>query len=328
MGLRGPQVIRISDEQVVLRRGVHELLVSGPEAAEVVGLVVDEIGRATELDRLLDAIPEWRRPAADQLLQTMRARRLVEQRRAPDEEMSSAGQELRLLPQHAALYETLDKDPSEMAALLASATVHVVGRNRTSHALVQALNGSGVGTLRVEPQPVLDNDDLAADGTPESLAAAGEASLVVATSDSGRHDALFGVQRIALHAGTPFLPVWVEGGRTGRLGPLVVPHETACLRCCVDGQNAGLQAVDEELGDDTARISAAAVCGAMAAMEVIKFLTGCAPSGLVGRAAVVRTTNGGLTARRVLKRPRCPECSEVARRRVPSVLVGPQIPDR
>src|SRR5215218_596321 len=77
MGIRSPQLIRVSDEQIVLKRGVHELLISGPEAAKVAGMVVDGLRDAADLDDLLTNIPESLRPAAEQLLRTLRARRLV-----------------------------------------------------------------------------------------------------------------------------------------------------------------------------------------------------------------------------------------------------------
>src|SRR5690606_25114296 len=110
----------------------------------------------------------------------------------------------------------------------------------------------------------------------------------------GRHDALLAIQRRALAAGVPFLPVWIEDGTHGQLGPLVIPRESACLRCFVDRRGALPSSTPEAIAvvphegevsaaSDLRLASAAAICGAIAAMETVKFLTACAPSGLVGR---------------------------------------------
>jgi bacteriocin biosynthesis cyclodehydratase domain-containing protein len=350
MGIRSPQLIRVSDEQIVLKRGVHELLISGPEAAKVAGLVVDGLRDAADLEDLLTNIPESLRPAAEQLLRTLRARRLVD-----DGEVASPEPGLAADSPQRAFFSVLEAAPEAMQAKLRSATLTVVGRNRISQALVHSLLHSGLGTVRGVPHPVLDNHD-AADGwdadvagwasagrlriVPDTDAALGPADLAVATGDFGRTEALLDVNRYAVAAGVPFLPVWLEQG-AGFVGPLGVARETACLRCFVDRQagpdraRSGPPVIavqpqgpdDPGLSDASVR-SMAAVCGCIAAMESLKFLTGCAPSGAVGRSVEVNPRTLGLSGRRVLKLPRCPDCSEVARHRVPSVLEGPQIPNR
>src|SRR3712207_8245996 len=51
-------------------------------------------------------------------------------------------------------------------------------------------------------------------------------------------------------------------------------------------------------------------------------------SDVVGRSIRLDLRRFGGTVRRVLKAPRCPDCSEVAEHGVPAVLAGPQIPMR
>ena len=55
-------------------------------------------------------------------------------------------------------------------------------------------------------------------------------------------------------------------------------------------------------------------------------MTACTPPAAVGRVLRVDAASLQATPRRVFKNPRCTDCSEVARHRVPVVLTGPQIP--
>jgi len=356
MATRSPQFIRVSDEQVVLKRGVHELLISGPEAAEVTRLVVARLRDTSDIDELLVEFPESLQAAADQLLRALRASRLVGE---GYEEIAAASSDLALTadsPQWA-FFSALDAAPGTMQAKLRSATLAVVGINQTSRSLVHSLMLAGLGRIWTVSHPVLDNHD-AVDGWDADVtewaksgrlhsssdtdtdAALGAANLTVAASDFGRAEALLEVNRRAVASGIPFLPVWLEQD-AGFVGPLGVARETACLRCFADRRDGpgrarpGLpiiaiqsaEPVDLEASDAWVRLFAA-VCGRIAAMEALKFLTGCAPSGAVGRSMEVSSRTLALCARRVLKLPRCPDCSEIARHRIPSVMEGPQIPNR
>jgi hypothetical protein len=147
--------------------------------------------------------------------------------------------------------------------------------------------------------------------------------LVVATSDDGV-GTLLRLNREAAAAGRPFLPAWVVGPG-GRVGPLVVPGETACLRCAVEGAPDG---DGGDGGDGRSGRSIAALVGHVVAAEVVKYVAGAPSSDAVGLAIRIDLAPFGGTVRRVLKRPRCPDCSDIARSGTPAVLAGPQIPMR
>jgi bacteriocin biosynthesis cyclodehydratase domain-containing protein len=356
MATRSPQLIPVSDEQVVLKRGVHQLLVSGPEATAIARFVINKLGDTSDIDELMADIPEAMRPAATQLLETLRARHLVEY---SDEDDAAAWPDLAHAvdtPQWA-FFSALSTTPGALQATLAPATVGVVGVNRTSQSLVRGLLRIGLGTVRMVSHPILDNREVVDrwDAEAAGWADAGrlrrssarnwEASLVatdlaIATCDFGAAEALLEVNRRSVALGIPFLPGWLEE-HAGFVGPLGVARETACLRCFFDQRDGpgrthngpsivapeGGEAGELGASDNTLRLLTA-VCGRIAAMEVLKFLTGCAPSGAVGRSIEVSPRTLALFPRRVLKRPRCPDCSEIARRRIPAVMEGPQIPNR
>jgi bacteriocin biosynthesis cyclodehydratase domain-containing protein len=127
----------------------------------------------------------------------------------------------------------------------------------------------------------------------------------------------------------------------GYVGPLTEPYETACLRCYqlrVESNSThpevlrALRDAREDRGPvpDAAGLlpPMAAAIGAVAAMEVVKRLSGVAASDAVGRVVELNLVSFASHVRRVLKLPRCPECSGVTRRGAVALAVGPQIPGR
>ncbi|HEY0639727.1 MAG TPA: TOMM precursor leader peptide-binding protein, partial [Pseudonocardiaceae bacterium] len=137
------------------------------------------------------------------------------------------------------------------------------------------------------------------------------------------------VARAALAAGVVFLPVWIDD-LVIRTGPLTHPGDTACLRCYL----LRLDSTDphrevHRLLRDTAGPpspagflpSMAAVAAGIAATEVVKHLTGL-PVTTCGRAVELTMVPFRAAVHRVLRVPRCPECSGTARRSAPIVAHG------
>jgi bacteriocin biosynthesis cyclodehydratase domain-containing protein len=342
----GPQLIRISNEQVVLKRGVHELLISGPEAGDVVSSVIDRLSESSDSDAILESLPYSVRSAADRILRAMRTRKLLVETVPGD--VTPPG--TYIAPSHDAFFAALDANLEAIRTRLLSATLVVYGLNRTSQALVRTILPLGIGAVQALSHPVLDNyfvgdawgadfsDSAYRERLTTTASAAGtddSADLVIATSDWGRAEALLDINRSTVATATPFLPVWLDGD-DGFLGPLVITGETACLRCLVESRHPsrgpgptliaarlnGARALDVSIGP------IADICGCIAAMEALKFLTGCAPSAVVGQSVEANQASMIFAARRVLKLARCPDCSDITRHRAPSVMTGPQIPNR
>jgi bacteriocin biosynthesis cyclodehydratase domain-containing protein len=70
-----------------------------------------------------------------------------------------------------------------------------------------------------------------------------------------------------------------------------------------------------------------AVAG-IAAMEVAKRVGGFVPTDTAGRIVELNLVSFACDVRRVLKVPRCPECSDMTRRPAVALTLGPQIPGR
>jgi bacteriocin biosynthesis cyclodehydratase domain-containing protein len=348
MYAKGLQIIPVSADQFVLKRGVHELLLTGSGVRRIVEPLLGMLDGASTREEILEMFPADSRGDIAQLLTAMVRRGLILESPAPVDMDADEGALER------AFFQNF---PVADAALntLRSASVLVVGVNLVSRALVRGLLESGVGRVVLANDPVLDNflSPLARAGehawgirAPDRLVRIAampdraDLKLICATSDFGEADALFEINRMAVDDGVPYLPAWIAD-LIGHIGPLVYPRETACLRCYrlrADSNDEQYQVKRAIRGfvtvDEGARAAAgllspmASIVGEVAAMEVVKSLVEFAPSNVTGRQIQMNLVSFGAAVRRVLKIPRCPDCSEQTRHSPRAITVGPQIANR
>jgi thiazole/oxazole-forming peptide maturase SagC family component len=148
-----------------------------------------------------------------------------------------------------------------------------------------------------------------------------DVDCIVATSDFGGARLLRELNRFCIEHKRSYLPVTLYNGM-GRVGPLVVPYETACYECFYARANSHL--VDQEMRqaiDDAAfagqpftgfHPSMASILGDFAAMELTKFYSGSFPpnTGVMVEVNLIATQ---VTKRKVLKVPRCVVCSSLSK---------------
>jgi len=347
---RGLHIVHAGADRVVFKRGVRELLVNGEHTDTLVSQVLPLLDGLSTQAEVVEAFPAPWRPAVESLLDALVERGLV----ADGDAEADGGAGLGTLQD--AFYANFPAAEAVVGELLRACDIVVVGLNLTSRVLVGALLDAGVGRIVLVPHAALDDGApglaLEASGWPaldggpgervelapqDDLAAVVAAgTLTVAGSDHGESEALLDVNRLALAAGRPFLPFWIAD-LVGHVGPLVYPFETACLRCYqlrVDS-NDDKRDVSREVRRAVAEatdgsLSAgmlppmASVVGGVVALEVLKVLTQFAPSDAVARAVEINLVAMSSAVRRVLKVPRCPDCSEIMDAAAVSVRAGPQ----
>lgn len=327
---RALHVIPTPDGAFILKRGVTELVVSGEGTEAVVVSLLPLLDGSRDPAEAVASLPEAEREAAGQLLDALVARRMLgEGPIHPD-------------PLQDAFYANFGAPGREAPAALGRAHVALHGTGLVARRLAAALDDLGVGRVTVVDDPGLRTPVPTADG-PVGDGPVGDggpvegADLLVAASDVGQEGALAAVGRRALAGGVRFLPAWVSE-LVGFVGPLVVPNETACLRCYqlrVDSnakQLTGRRALREHVGAHP-EVGAAAgllppmasVVAQIAAMEVAMALGGFAPAGTTARSVEINLVSFRSAVRRVLKVPRCPDCSEASRHTPRVFRTGPQI---
>lgn len=352
MNAKGLQLIPVTEDRFVLKRGVRSVLLHGAGARRLLEPLLTLLDGSRDREEIASAFPGDLRAEIDQLLDVLLQRGLIFER-TPEDGADRDGED----HLERAFFENFAPSATPALETLAAAKVVVVGLNLISRSLVQGLLESGVGRVVLCPHPVLDNfiypttwtrmletspwsDRLDRRLDMPSQDELAEAALLCATCDFGEAEALLEINRLALGLGRPFLPAWLDE-LLGYVGPLNHPHETACLRCYrlrADSNDtdysvkrtirAFMTSEEEARGQTGLLPPMPTALGAVAAMEVGKFLTRYAPGEVVGRQIRLNLVSFQSTVRRVLKVPRCPECSEQTRQAPQALTLGPQIAHR
>lgn len=339
------QVVEVADGAVV-RRGRTSMMVRGEGAAQVVVRLLNTAGeRGAEREDLYRVVPGRDLASVKALVDALLVRGLLT---ADDVEVSRTEDNYDVF---------LWQFGGEVAATrrdLGEASIAVLGVNCISRRLAGALADAGFRDVRVIDFPLLANlrlyhDDGSLDvsswQSPEPIRSyesfAGEIAegyrpdCLVVTSDFGGATLLREWNNFAVSQDLTLLPV-VLGDLIGRVGPLVVPGETACLECFLARENSHLPDVDLKRRVDDAAFEGQAVNGFhpsmasiladIATLELSRFLGHFDAPRAVGTVLEVNLLDGQMKSRKVLRVPRCRVCSPVVRRSPAAVRVNTFMP--
>lgn len=294
----GLRVLPLSADTVVLKRGVTETRLDFTDAADVLARLVSLADGTTTEDDLVAAFPPEARDGIRGLIGKLRSRGLIHHE--PHDDPTTR------------FWSSVGAHAPGAPDRLASARVLVAGGGPVAEALAGSLRDCGVGS--VEP----------ADGTPDGWAHDGH-DLWCAAAEGSPELTLIPAARAALAAGVPFLPVWLDD-IVVRVGPLTYPFDTACLRCYLLRADANdpqrdvhrLLRAEASAGPASAAYlpSMVGVAGDVAATEAAKHLAGL-PVTTAGRAIALSLVPFRAAVHRVLRVPRCAECSGPARQGAP-----------
>jgi bacteriocin biosynthesis cyclodehydratase domain-containing protein len=152
--------------------------------------------------------------------------------------------------------------------------------------------------------------------------AIGGCDFVVNCMDQGNLSLMYRLNRVALRTATP----WISTAAAGLeviVGPAVHPGETPCFMCyrmrllaCTEDPETGYDFesfLDRRKTDDSSRranfASGPALAGQLAAVEVLKALTGISEPATKGRVRVLDLRDLSSTSHIVLRKPWCPACA-------------------
>jgi len=338
------QYIRVGADGVVLKRGGIEILLRGEGVHSVIEALLPLLDRGHSREQVLESFPEDQRAEIDQLLSGLLQRRLITTDPEPPAE------ELSLNSLRSSFWWNFGDTSRDAPNRLAQAKFVVVGANLITRALLRSLLDTGVGHVTLVDHAVLNNEVApvhlnSAAGqrlsrvpelpSEEDLA---DVSLLCAASDFGQSDALLEINRLALRLKKPFLPIWL-GELVGYVGPLNHPYESACLRCFrarAESNNPDYEAAravrrhteeNPQFRFSTGLLPPmAAILGEIAAAELVKFIAGFPPCDTVGRIIEINLVSFSSAVRRVLKIPRCPDCSEIMAKATKAITLGPLVP--
>jgi bacteriocin biosynthesis cyclodehydratase domain-containing protein len=303
--LRGVRMVRVSADEVVLRRGLSEVRLVLPGLAGILDRVNELADGTVADDDLVAAFDDELQPQVRRLIAGLTSRGVLHP--AASESPTDA------------FWLSMTPFAAGGAARLLTSSVVVIGAGPIADAMADALHDCGVGSIeRCEEAAQAPAADAWCAASPASVE--GGATLVEAAE-------------LAMRSDTVFLPVWLED-LVVRVGPMTHPFDTACLKCLLlrvdanDPERELHRLMRAESGDSHSGAGflppMAAVAGQVAAMEVVKHLAGL-PVTTIGHAIELSLVPFKCEVRRVLRVPRCPLCSGVADRGAPVVAHASQL---
>jgi bacteriocin biosynthesis cyclodehydratase domain-containing protein len=321
---------------IILKRGCTEFKIDGPEAGRILQAIligVSEGGGTPE--EVCSFFPQLWRPAAEDLIQQLVARRILVPADGPQYDLPGPEDALEVF------YWNFGYRSKEVTESLNSRRIAIVGVNCISRQLAVALSAANVANFEVVDYPLLRNLRLF-DESGQVIAAEWPASsplpiqyedwspgrtdvppgCLVATSDFGGMHLLREWNEYCVEESRNFLPVVLQNA-VGYVGPLVVPGETACYECLRARQNSHMADPESQRAAEHKAFegqlvngfhpSMASVLGDLAAMELTKFY-GQVPRWRVGTLIEVNLLMPSVVTRKVLKIPRCAVCSPLRKR--------------
>jgi bacteriocin biosynthesis cyclodehydratase domain-containing protein len=204
-------------------------------------------------------------------------------------------------------------DASNAHVALTNAQVGVAGSASLCEAVSSSLRSVGIGHVSELDDPRTWIAE------PRRIDRLQGLDLVVACESSPAFSRFDAVNRGCLASRTRWLCVSVSG-KTARLGPTFVPHQTACHTCLtlrlkthqpdLEGYEGYRLQVDA-VGAGVDEGSVAPLCSAVAAqaaLEAMRLLTGFSPAVTVGRFYEFTALSPAATSHEVFRVPRCPSC--------------------
>jgi thiazole/oxazole-forming peptide maturase SagC family component len=320
-----------SDDGVILRRGCSALKIAGDGAAEAIKKVLKKTIDGATHDEICELFAASAKPAVEELIERLIARRLLVR------EDSDSGVALKNETTLDIFYWHFGERANKAIERLKRSRIVILGVNYISRQLATSLSASGIHHFQLVDHPQLRNlalfdtaGELKSDQwslmPPRSWGGACDfhsLDCLVATSDFGSLEAMREWNKLCIQHGRHFMPVVLKN-MIGYIGPLVVPHETACFECLYARQNSLMRDPDsvrvvERDGFEGQNVvgfhpSMASILGDLAAFELTMFCSEVMPSRKVGELIEVSLLAKSMTVRNVLKVPRCPVCSPLTKR--------------
>ncbi|MBE1609118.1 TOMM precursor leader peptide-binding protein [Actinopolymorpha pittospori] len=304
LSARGVRVVRLSPDEVIVKRGLAEVRLQLEGVAEVLDRVLRLADGTLDAEAMVATFEPDLQPEVRRLVTGLRARGLLHDR--------SAEQPADLF------WLGVASHAPDARARLTQASALVIGDGQVTESLAASLTACGVGRVETDTKP------------PKQ---AGTWDIWCAASEDPAGGGPVAEADAALGAGVVFLPVWLDD-LVIHVGPMTHPFDSACLRCYllrVDANDPHREVHRLLRGQDGDGYSGAgflspmtSVAGQVAGMEVVKYLSGL-PVTTVGRAIELSLVPFRCDVRRVLRVPRCPACSGVARQGAPIVAHGSQL---
>lgn len=288
--------LAVVEEGILLEHGRTVVAFGGAAARTLLPALLPLLDGTRTVAEVVDVVGEKVAAAVEQALQVLADNELLAEGPRLGEEAGTRQTVVESLAATAATGTTM----VELAERLAAARIHVVGRGPLADPLARLLHLSGIDAVTRTSEP-------------------GDAGDLVVVAAAPTEGALNEAQnRRALLRGDTWIPIGEYDGRTLAIGPLIVPHESAC-HLCLQLRRESTSGCAQDLVQLRAvpaaavpRPAALAVAAALAAEVVVRWVATGDPS-LPGTVFTLETVpQFRVESHLVLRVPRCSACSPTA----------------
>lgn len=318
------------DNGIILKRGCLEARISGEGSTEIVRSILLETAKGASVEKILETFPASDHSQIEGLLEGLVARRflVVEEDDLPQGKINETQLDI--------FYWNFDTSVFKETRSLLNHPMVILGVNNISRQLALALCRTGINTFTIIDEPFLRNvsffnssGELKAEQWPSVLPKPQDGNkelepspvhCIIATSDFGGRKIFSHWNAFCLKQTIDFFPVLLKN-LTGYVGPLVIPGETACFECLLARQDSHVEDIQAYRSMDAQAFegqktigfhpSMASILGDIAALELAKFYGYGLPKSKIGTLIEVNLLATKITARKVLRVPRCLGCSSL-----------------
>ena len=321
------------DSGLIVKRGRNEIKIGGEGSGRAVRIILAATSSSgISEDELCHLFPEEDRSKITQIVAEL-ARKQFLTYQQPEEVAP-----VRLESNEDLFYWHFGTNRTDAHEQLAKARLLILGINTISRQLAASLIMAGFTNLTFLDHPSLRNLNLYDESLRirpnawpkalplpqvyESFPDPETFDCLVSTSDFGISPVLSECNIWCVNSNRAYLPIFLDNA-IGYIGPMIIPGETACFACLQARQNSHLQniVIRETInrvsfeGQNVAGFhpSMAASLAEFAALELTKFYSRLFQP-QVGTLIEINLLATHLTARKVLKIPRCPICSPLINR--------------
>lgn len=316
---------------VILKRGLEQILIPDQNALVIIRVLQQALLRKpSTVNELLSLFAAPVRPLIEELLLHLQKKRFV----VPLVEATVPHQPHQSESPQQIFYWHFNRHQQQIAAALNQGSWLLIGINKLTGLLLQAMLREGLQHYLIVDDPMLRNIELfdqqhqltdpfwqqqADHIISESQLFSSDSSghrFVVAASEFGSFFLLERWNEYAVRQQLPFYPAILQN-MVGYAGPLVVPHESACLACLKSRQNSHSPGFAERRITEQYAFSGQQVVAyhqsmlqtlaAVAAFDLVKFSSNIQWE--VGSLCEIDLLAGSMIRRKILKAPRCPICS-------------------
>lgn len=329
MKLLAPPFLKTSDEggKITIIRGARRVEFPNDNIAGRCLEILETFSRGDiEVEPFIQGFPEDIRPAVENLIKYMEQNRFL----VPTDEFEGSPEEV--------FWNDNFLHHQEVKDLLSQTSIALVGKNHLSLEMHASLINVGIENLLLVDDPGLrgPGHEMIETGpwiTSEAFlahCAQGPKLLMVASTDIGAETNLRPWNEFSIASGLDFLPVSTRSSKVS-VGPYVRPGVSACMECArarvnsnndtLDRKSEGARAiVPQAFGWHPILLQSAAL---IAASEILRQHVGVFPGARNDLIVADPVGSGNSMRHRVLRLPRCPVCSPIAKHAAPLVFYDP-----